>query len=68
MQQRSSNELTGRRARRWLTTTAACARDDDDVILGDGRRLILRSPNGHFWNVTVDNLGALTATDMGTTL
>lgn len=41
---------------------------DDDVIMGDGRRLILRSPNGHFWNVTVDNAGALSAVDMGTAL
>jgi hypothetical protein len=41
---------------------------DEDVIIGDGRRLIVRSPNGHFWNITVDNAGAITAIDMGTSL
>jgi hypothetical protein len=42
--------------------------ENEDVIIGDGRRLILRSPNGHFWNVTVSNAGVLSATDMGTSL
>jgi hypothetical protein len=40
---------------------------DDDVIIGDGRRLLIRSPNGHFWSITVRRR-ALSATDMGTTL
>lgn len=39
-----------------------------DVLCEGGRRLILRSPNGHFWSVGVDNAGVLTTTDMGTTL
>lgn len=42
--------------------------ENNDVIMGDGRRLILRSPNGHFWNITVGDTGTLTAVDMGTTL
>jgi hypothetical protein len=41
---------------------------DEDVIIGDGRRLIIRSPNGHFWNITVSDAGVIAATDMGTTL
>jgi hypothetical protein len=41
---------------------------EDDVIIGDGRRLIIRSPNGHFWNIGVSDAGAITVTDMGTTL
>jgi hypothetical protein len=39
-----------------------------DVRIEAGRRLVLRSPNGHFWSVGVDNLGALTTTDLGTSL
>lgn len=38
-----------------------------DVLMGDGRRLFLRSPNGHYWNITVSDAGALSATDMGAT-
>ena len=41
---------------------------DDDVMIGDGRRLIIRSPNGHFWSIGVSDAGALTVTDMGTSL
>jgi hypothetical protein len=39
--------------------------EDNDVLIGDGRRLIVRSPNGHFWNITVDDAGVIAATDMG---
>jgi hypothetical protein len=39
-----------------------------DVRIEGSRRLFLRSPNGHFWSVGVDNAGALTLTDMGTSL
>lgn len=38
-----------------------------DLLVGDGRRLIIRSPNGHFWNVTIDDAGALVTADLGTT-
>ena len=41
---------------------------DDDVIIGDGRRLIVRSPNGHFWSITVSDAGVIAATDLGTTV
>lgn len=40
----------------------------EDVRIENGRRLILRSPNGNFWSITVDDAGALTATDLGPTL
>ena len=30
-----------------------------DVELGDGERLVLRSPDGTRWALTVDNTGAL---------
>jgi hypothetical protein len=38
-----------------------------DVLIGDGKRLILRSPDGHFWQLDVDNAGVLATTDLGTT-
>lgn len=37
-----------------------------DVVIADDRRLILRSPNGHFWALTVGDTGTLAATDLGT--
>lgn len=42
--------------------------ENNDVLIGDGRRLIIRSPNGHFWNVGVSDAGALVITDLGTSL
>jgi hypothetical protein len=33
-----------------------------DVELGQDERLILRSPNGTRWSITVSNAGAITAT------
>jgi hypothetical protein len=66
-----SNRLNDERSIRAATDGLARRlkqAENNDVIIGDGRRLILRSPNGHFWNVTVGDTGTLTATDMGTTL
>ena len=40
---------------------------DEDVRVDGGRRLVLRSPDGHYWSITVDNAGALATTDIGTT-
>lgn len=42
--------------------------NEEDIIVEHPRRLFLRSPNGHFWLLGVDNSGALTTTDMGTSL
>lgn len=52
-------------------TARQAARDarrsiEGDVICVDERRLVLRSPDGHFWQVTVDNTGALGTVDLGT--
>lgn len=33
-----------------------------DIEMGGGAKLILHSPNGTRWNITVSNAGALTAT------
>lgn len=35
------------------------------VIIEDPRRLLLRSPNGHYWSIGVTDAGVLTATDVG---
>ena len=37
------------------------------IIIDSDNGLILRSPNDHYWRVTVSNAGALTTTDLGTT-
>lgn len=41
---------------------------EEDVILSDEHRLILRSPDGHYWSLEINNSGALTTTDLGTEL
>jgi hypothetical protein len=66
----TGSQLDERRARAALDDHEQRLRqaEDNDVLIGDGRRLIVRSPNGHFWNLTVNNAGVISATDMGTTV
>ena len=40
----------------------------EDVVILDGRRFILLSPGGNFWEVTIDNAGVLQTTDLGTSI
>ena len=40
---------------------------DDLIVNNDATGVVLKSPDGHYWRVTVDNTGALTTTDLGTT-
>ena len=42
--------------------------EDGDVIVEYPLRLMLRSPHGTFWAVTVDDSGALSTVNMGTSL
>ena len=42
--------------------------DQADVVVETPRRLMLRSPDGHYWALTVSNAGALGTVDMGTSL
>lgn len=39
---------------------------ESDVLASGDRRLVLRSPDGHFWSVTVGDDGALSTVDLGT--
>lgn len=42
---------------------------NNDVAVDDsGKGLLLKSPNGHYWRLTIDNAGAVTWTDIGTVL
>ncbi len=41
---------------------------DSDAVIETPRRLMLRSPDGHYWALTVDNAGVLGTVDMGTAL
>jgi hypothetical protein len=38
----------------------------EHIVMGIDQQLIIRSPDGHFWQIGVSNLGALTTTDLGT--
>jgi len=37
------------------------------VMIDSDSGLILRSPNDHYWRLTVDNAGSLVTDDLGTT-
>jgi hypothetical protein len=40
----------------------------DDLVVDDNTQgLVLKSPNGHYWRVTVGDTGTLSTTDLGTT-
>jgi hypothetical protein len=40
----------------------------DDVVIDNGRALKLRSPNGTYFGLVVDNAGALSTVSLGTSL
>lgn len=43
--------------------------DTSDDIITDSttKGLVMKSPNGHYWRASINNAGALTWTDLGTT-
>lgn len=54
------NAVGGTRITKGTDTT-------DDLIVDDtAKGLVLKSPDGHYWRLSVDNAGALTTTDLGT--
>jgi hypothetical protein len=40
----------------------------EDVVIDNARRLMLRSPNGTYWAITVSDAGALSTVNMGASL
>lgn len=59
---RSLNDKFDRQSR------ANRAAAEADVIADNGRRIMVRSPNGHYWSITVSDAGVVSAVDQGTTL
>lgn len=47
-------------------STSASLFAGDLAMTDSSKGLILKSPNGHYWRVTVGNTGTLTTTDLGT--
>ena len=52
----------------WLLELVRRVNNDKlDLLVDDNTKgLILQSPDGHYWRVTISNAGALTTTDLGT--
>jgi len=51
----------------WVAVYGGRVDTLDDVIVDDSANgLVLKSPDAHYWRITVDNAGALTTTDLGT--
>lgn len=48
-------------------TTNGVKTTDDVIIDNSAKGLVLKSPNGHYWLVSVSNAGTLSQTDLGTT-
>ena len=44
------------------------AQQEADVVTDNGRRIMVRSPNGHYWSIAVSDAGVVSAVDQGTTL
>jgi len=42
--------------------------EEGHVIIDGARELKIRSPNGTYWGIRVDNAGALSTVDLGSTL
>lgn len=61
--QRDTNRL---RQRADETDRARSREKGEDVVIEDPRRLFLRSPNGTYWQIGVNDAGALTTINMGT--
>jgi hypothetical protein len=40
--------------------------ESSDVIISDDKRLLLRSPNGTYFSLTVDDMGGLSTNGIGT--
>lgn len=38
----------------------------NDAVYEAGVGVVLQSPDGHFWRLSVDNAGAVSTTDLGT--
>lgn len=38
----------------------------NDAVYESGVGVVLQSPDGHFWRLSVDNAGAVSTTDLGT--
>lgn len=55
----------------WLTRVSIFLTKIDtssDIIIDNTLKgIVLKSPNNHYWRVTISNLGALITTDLGTT-
>lgn len=48
-------------------TTKGVDTTDDVIVDNNAKGVVLKSPDGHYWRVSVSNLGVLTTTDLGTT-
>jgi len=46
-------------------TTKGVITTDDLIVDDSGKGLVLKSPDGHYWRVTVDNAGVLSTADLG---
>lgn len=40
----------------------------DSAVFVDPKRAVFQSADGHYWGIDVDNAGALSTTDLGTSL
>ena len=56
-----NNAFAGNRMINGVDTT-------DDVIVDDNSKgLVLRSPDGDYWRISIDNAGTISGTNLGTT-
>lgn len=57
-----------RRALQQLSQNAVVKTTGKYIIIDSNTLLAIKSADGHYWGLTVNNAGALITTDLGTTL
>lgn len=49
----------------WVSSAGDVDTMSDVIVDNSAKGLVLKSPDAHYWRVTVDNSGVLTTTDLG---
>jgi hypothetical protein len=48
-------------------TTKGVTTTDDVIVASPTKGVVLQSPNGHYWRLSISNTGTISSTDLGTT-
>jgi len=65
----NENDLTSRSWGKWFNSIFTSFRNvetEGDVIVDSlSRGLVVKSPNGHYWRISISNSGVISGADLG---